>query len=67
MAQFELTAFTGLFGVLPPALQLPKYEAGFVAFDSLLVNCVILLRWKSHATLSLLLDQGHSLVCQMDN
>ncbi len=40
-------ALTALFGILPPTLQLPKYEADFVAFVNLLAKCLILLRWKS--------------------
>ena len=45
--QFDPTAFTALFGVLPPTLQLPKYKADFVAFVSFLARHLILLRWKS--------------------
>ncbi|KAA0701525.1 LINE-1 reverse transcriptase -like protein [Triplophysa tibetana] len=47
--QFDPTACTALFGVLPPTLQLPKYKADFVAFISLLARRLILLRWKSPA------------------
>lgn len=47
--QWEPTAITALFGVLPPALLLPKYKADFVAFVTLPARRLILLRWKSPA------------------